>query len=96
MSTGNLWDWVEAPCARCTERSLKPGTSPILDVPVFFPVGPEERWKDMHRPLCTPCFQAERGAIGRIDECAECPQGGACAAGKPAFKGTCAVVATAV
>jgi len=96
LSTGNLWDWVPDPCARCAERDLRTGSSPILDVPVFFPQGPEELWSEMHRPLCTPCFQAERASVGRVEACASCPENASCMTGKPHFKGTCAAVATAV
>jgi hypothetical protein len=96
MTTGHLWKWVEEPCARCRERSLKTGTGPILDVPVFFPPGPEECWAEMHRPLCTRCFQAERAAIGHSEPCAACPERLTCAGGAPSFKGICAALATAV
>jgi hypothetical protein len=96
LSTGHLWDWVPEPCARCAERELTTGSSPILDVPVHFPQGPEELWSEMHRPLCTPCFQAERAIVGKAATCQACPESAVCADGKPVFKGTCAAVATSV
>jgi len=94
LSTGNLWDWVEEPCARCTEQGARPGTSPILDVPVFFPQGPEEHWTALHRPLCSGCLKAERSGIGQQGACEDCPENSRCAAGNPPFKGTCAALAT--
>lgn len=97
MSTGQLWPWVEAPCTRCAERSQKTGTSPILEIPVFFPSGgPQEHWGDLHRPLCLPCYRAERDHFGRAAACEECGQQPHCQAGKPPFKGTCGAIATLV
>ena len=97
MSTGQLWPWIEAPCTRCEEQSLGTGTNPILEVPVFFPSGgPEEHWSDLHRALCLACYRIERSSFGREAGCQHCEQQSRCQAGKPPFKGTCAVVATMV
>ena len=97
MSTGQLWPWIEAPCTRCSEKSLRTGTSPILEVPVFFPTGgPEEHWDDLHRPLCVPCYRAEREQFGRTGVCGGCPQQDRCETGQPPFLGTCAAIATLV